>query len=215
MKTKMPFFYVLLFCFCSCHSGKHTEEVKHIANPEYTVISDSIYSNMPGSIFYQEGILYWHDVFSSGSFIHALDVKTKKEIQSFGHMGNGPEEFSTPLLSLSPSGGLLINDARKGLEILYQTDRKTDSLRTSVREYENKPMATRLLYLKTNELLYVCPAEKKPFYIKYGDAEGVYGGVQPIAGEIANGFDVFQGQIAYNPHRDALAFCAFGFISRI
>lgn len=196
---------------CSCNSRNQDINVERIADYEYTVISDSVYSRMPGSIFYQNGILYWHDVFSSESFIHAIDVETHKELQSFGNIGSGPEEFTTPLLSLLPSSGFLINDAQKKLEILYQIDKETDSLFVYAREYENKQKTTRLLYLDHSGLLYLCPAEEKPFYVKLDDTEGVCKGLQPIKEKITNGFDIFQGNIAYNSHNKSLVFCALGF----
>lgn len=211
MKIKKTLLYILILCLSSCNSKKQNTNVEHTTNQEYTVITDSIYSQMPGSIFYQNGILYWQDVFSPESFVHAIDVNTKKELQSFGNIGSGPTEFTTPLLSLSPVSGLLINDAQKKLEILYQIDKKADSLFVSIKEYENRQEATRLLYLDNNDLIYLCPGKDNPFYIKFDDTEGVYKGQQPIKEKITNGFNVFQGNIAYNSQKGILVFSALRF----
>lgn len=140
----IKFLFIAAIAILSSCSGKNVE-VQRISNQAYKVVSDSIYSRMPGSIFYQDGIVYWQDVPAFEKFVHAIDVKAQTEIISFANKGEGPHDFTAPELSLAPEGGLYINDGNKPLEILYQIDGA--NLSTQIRKYENNPMATRLLHL--------------------------------------------------------------------
>ena len=204
-------FLIAALCLGSCTSGTQKKEVERVADQKYTVVSDSIYSRMPGSMFYQDGILYWHYVFSPEGFIHAIETGTRRELCSFGAMGDGPEEFSVPLLSLSPASGFLVNDGSKKLEVLYQVHKETGSLSVSAREYENRQDAVRFLYLANGDKVYLCPNASRPFYVKPNLGEGKYEGSFPINEKIANGFDLFQGQLVYNPVKEVMVYSAFSF----
>jgi hypothetical protein len=67
--------------FCSC--SKKNADVQRISSQVYEVVSDSIYTRMPGTILYQDGILYWEDPTSFENFIHAVDIKKKTEVVAF------------------------------------------------------------------------------------------------------------------------------------
>ena len=96
---------VMAVCLVACKHDKNA--IVRIDNPEHILVTDSIYSRLPGSMFYQDGIIYWQDALSAENFIHAIEVSTGKELYSFGNMGDGPEEFAFPLFSLSSTSGYI------------------------------------------------------------------------------------------------------------
>lgn len=194
---------VIPFCLISCIEVK--DGVERISSQNYEVITDSIFTRMPGSIFYQDNKVYWEDAIAFDNFIHVVSVSEKKEILSFANKGQGPHDFSTPVISLSHSGGLYINDGDKPLEILYQTN-DNSHVSTQIQKYENLSMTTRLLHLDDGMRLYLCPEMKELFQIKGKHLSDVSFGERPIKDEINNAYDVFQGNVLYNPRKKMLVY---------
>lgn len=194
------FIAIAMFSSCSEKNG----EVERISNQAYKIISDSIYSRMPGTILYQDGIVYWEDVPSFEKFVHAVDVKTQSEITSFANKGEGPDDFTAPGLSLAFQGGLYINDGNKPLEILYQWDGANLSMQRQ--KYENNAMATRLLHLDAETTLLLCPDKNELFHLVGKNTSGTSFGERPIKDEINNAYDVFQGNVAYHPEKKTLVY---------
>lgn len=199
---------VMTLCLVACKQDKNT--VIRIDNPQYTLVTDSIYSRLPGSMFYQDGVIYWHDALSTDNFIHAIEVSTGKELYSFGNMGDGPEEFSFPLFSLSSTSGLYIADLESNLKILYQINKDTDTLDVSIGTYENKKGVSRIIDLGNNGLLYFSPSKESPFEIcRHGSCFS--SGKLPVEESVTNGYDVYQGSVVYNPKNAYLVYATFGF----
>ena len=159
------FFWLLCFCcfLLSCSSQNH--EVSRISDQHYTVITDSIYTRLPGSIFYQTGYLYWWDPFSAENFLHAVNVETGNEEVSFGNVGQGPDDFTLPLFAPSPSGGIYINDINKDLEILYQWNSRQDSLLVHVGNYQNNPNSVRMTCVDDETKVFLCPKDEQLFHV--------------------------------------------------
>lgn len=193
----------MLLGLLSC-SPKKTDVVR-VNTPRYSLVTDSLFTRMPGSLFYQQGIVYWQDVFSSEGFMHAVDASTGKEWCRFGTMGNGPKDFTFPLLSVSVDGGFYINDLEKELEIFYQPVGEQDSLHIAVGSYQRKPDVTRLVRLNNGELLYFTPYEEVPFHVCKGDT-WYSGGKYPLQEQIANAYDIFQGNVLYNPQNACVVY---------
>lgn len=182
-------------------------QVKRISNPRYATVIDTMYSQMPGCIFYQDGLIYWHDALAPENFIHIVDGISGKEVETLGSIGTGPEEYTAPMLALSPAGGLYISDANKPLERLYRWDKETDSVQVLRSDYQSQSEATRILHLQDEACLRFFPGSKRPFVtVKAGK---IYrNGVLPLEEEITNGYDVFQGNIACNSQNGKLVYSA-------
>lgn len=208
MKTHILLVVISALCLMSCKQSKNS--IIRIDSPRYSVITDSIYSRLPGSMFYQDGIIYWQDALSPENFIHAIEVSTGKELYSFGNMGDGPEDFSFPLFSLSSTSGLYISDLEKNLAILYQIDKESDTLNVSIGTYENKTEAKRIIYLGDDEILYFFPNKEKPFEI-YRNGACASSGNLPLDECVTNGNNVYQGSVVYNPKNKCLVYSTFGF----
>lgn len=202
MKNKVLSFLIAVLFF-SC-SGKNVE-VQRISNLEYVVVSDSIYTRMPGTILYQDGIVFWEDPISFDNIIHAVDVKNRTELLAFGNRGEGPNDFTETIMSLDSEGGIIVNDLNKPLEIHFQVNIDKKSVSFSSYKYDCDNKATRLLYLDKGKVLYHYPEAEKMFQVKENTSEYSFG-ERPIKEKMNNAYDIFQGQIAYNPQRRLLVY---------
>lgn len=104
MKNYVLSFLIVAFFFaCS----EKNVEVQRISNLEYVVVSDSIYTRMPGKILYKDGLVFWEDPISFENIIHAVDVKNGTELVAFGNRGEGPNDFTETIISLDSEGASL------------------------------------------------------------------------------------------------------------
>ena len=202
MKNYVLSFLIVAFFFaCS----EKNVEVQRISNLEYVVVSDSIYTRMPGKILYKDGLVFWEDPISFENIIHAVDVKNGTELVAFGNRGEGPNDFTETIISLDSEGGIVVNDLNKPLKIHFQVDIDKKSVSFSSYKYDCDAKMTRLLYLDKGKVLYLYPEAEKMFQVK-GDALGYSFGERPIKDEMNNAYDIFQGQIVYNPQRRLLVY---------
>ena len=122
MKNYVLSFLIVAFFFaCS----EKNVEVQRISNLEYVVVSDSIYTRMPGKILYKDGLVFWEDPISFENIIHAVDVKNGTELVAFGNRGEGPNDFTETIISLDSEGGIVVNDLNKPLKIHFQVDKSS------------------------------------------------------------------------------------------
>lgn len=90
----------------------------------YEVITDSIYTSMPGNFIYTGRYVVWADVvqpFSAfeGNFIHVVDPELKKEVASMGRKGNGPNEFNTPTVNRYNGDTVYVRDLNTPKQALF------------------------------------------------------------------------------------------------
>ena len=104
------------FLLANCTTNEK-KEIERINDINYSVITDSIYSSMPGTISAIDGNVYWHDATGIENFIHVVNIRSGKELCSFGNKGDGPDDFVLPIPSVSPTKGFFLNDTEKGIEV--------------------------------------------------------------------------------------------------
>ena len=179
--------------------------VERISNQNYEVVSDSIYTRMPGEILYQEGVVFWDDPMSFENFIHAVDVEKKTELVAFANKGEGPNDFTATDISLNTDGGVVVYDLNKPLKIHYRIADDKSNVYFEADKYEIASQATRLLCLDKDKTLSLCPEAEKMFQIKENDNVFSFG-ERPIKEDVNNAYDIFQGQVAYNPQRRMLVY---------
>ena len=208
-KTYLPILLSLFLGF-SCTSKE--QEVQRISEQTYQIVSDSIYTRMPGKILYQDGFVFWEDPTAFDNFMHAIDVRKKTEIAAFANMGEGPYDFTAPLVSLSPKGGFYLTDLNKPLEIHYQWNPADSTFTSTPRKSPNDNRnVTRMLHLDESQVLHHCPKDEKLFQLYTNDAPGLSFGNRPIQDEINNPYDIFQGNAEYNPDRKVLVYSSINF----
>lgn len=87
------------FLICSCvlalAACSRSPEAAREKRP-FTVLTDSIYTSMPGQLILSPRYLVWSDPFSDGAFIHVHDTVSGREVGAMDSIGQGPEEFVTP-----------------------------------------------------------------------------------------------------------------------
>lgn len=179
--------------------------VERISNQNYEVVSDSIYTRMPGEILYQEGVVFWDDPMSFENFIHAVDVEKKTELVAFANKGEGPNDFTATNISLDADGGVVVYDLNKPLKIHYRIADDKSNVYFEADKYEIASQATHLLCLDKDKTLSLCPEAEKMFQIKENDNVFSFG-ERPIKEDVNNAYDIFQGQVAYNPQRRMLVY---------
>jgi hypothetical protein len=202
--------FCLVILLLSCTSPK--KNVERVADVGYTVLTDSVFTRMPGDLLCTEHYLVWLDPMALKGFIHFLDINTGKEISVWGEVGEGPKEFSAVQVSLSYPPFLQLFDLNKAL----QASMCLDSLQTvhwsQLIEWKHEALgsATRRIQLDINTFLALHPGATYPFTIENGmqiDSVGKY----PLPDRVSNGYDVFQGELLYNPDRKCLLYVMFSF----
>ena len=159
---KNLFYYLLAsFLLASCATDEK-KEVKRVGDVSYSVITDSIYSSMPGAISAVDGNVYWYDAMGIAHFIHVVNVKSGKEICSFGNKGDGPDDFVMPVPSVSSSGAFFLNDTEKGMEHLYRVD-GNGVASLEKRKYEKDMEVTKLTHLDDKTLVGLTPGAASLF----------------------------------------------------
>lgn len=203
MKTHLYIIALMASLLMAC--SEKNAKVERISNQNYEVVSDSIYTRMPGEILYQEGVVFWDDPMSFENFIHAVDVEKKTELVAFANKGEGPNDFTATDISLDADGGVVVYDLNKPLKIHYRIADDKSNVYFEADKYEIASQATRLLCLDKDKTLSLCPEAEKMFQIKENDNVFSFG-ERPIKEDVNNAYDIFQGQVAYNPQRRMLVY---------
>ncbi len=204
MKNKLLILACSALLF-SCTSVKR--EVRRIDNVKFTVLSDSIYTHMPGELYCTNDYIVWVDPFSASGLIHFLDAKTGKELMTWGNIGNGPKEFTAIKAALSYPPFLYVFDLNKKLQALLNL--KTLSVENPDKsiKWRNDSLMdfTKRLQLSENTFVSLSPGGTYPFVLDNNDVVDSVGHF-PISDKISNGFNVFQGNILYNAERKCLVY---------
>lgn len=209
---KKTYLLILLSMLVGFSCTSKEQEVPRITDQAYEIVSNSIYTRMPGKILYQDGIVFWEDPTAFENFMHAIDVRKKTEIAAFANKGEGPYDFTAPLVSLSPKGGFYLTDLNKPLEIHFQWNPADSTFTSTPRKSPNDNRnVTRLLHLDDSQAIYHCPMNDKLFQFYTDDAPGISFGDRPIQDDVSNPYDVFQGNVGYNPDRKELVYSALSF----
>lgn len=202
--------FCLVVLLLSCTSTK--KNVERVADIKYTVLTDSIFTRVPGDLFCTEHYLVWADPMAAKGFIHFLDINTGKEIVAWGNVGKGPKEFSAVQASLSYPPFLQLFDLNKALQVSMCLDSLQTIHWSQSIEWKHEALgsATRRIQLEANIFLALHPGATYPFTLENGmriDSVGKY----PLPDKVSNGYDVFQGELLYNPDRKCLLYVMFVF----
>lgn len=200
----------LALCLYACSSVN--QDVCRIENPDYAIVSDSLYTSMPGSLFVGDGYVLWTDPFADGDFLHILDKETGKELAAWGSIGGGSQEFYLPMISYSRPPYVQIFDMNKNLQVRLNIERiSADSLllteEWSARTLDN---CTQRLQLDDDAFLSFFPDKPSPFRLDKGNRADVFGKL-PLEEKVENGFDKYQGEIVYSDGRRSLLYSTYLF----
>jgi hypothetical protein len=192
-----------------CTSNKDTQ--REFA--AYTIITDSIYTKMPGVLLKFEKYVVWQDPFGVDGFIHIIDTKTNEEVGVMGKIGQGPNEFNTPSLHRGKGNSIIVFDLNSQKQGIFPIDslRFDNGYYTSLYKTENHGV-TQKIQLNDNSVISLLPDKPQPFVIANKNTRKEFG-VLPINEQISNGYNIFQGIIAYNENKKLLVYSSMNFFS--
>ncbi len=183
--------YIVILCglLTSC-VGKKQPKIE-VVTVKAEVITDSVYSRLPGSFYLLKDFVVWQDVFGVDGFLHILDRKNGKEVLKVGKIGQGPLEFSTPEISYSTNKSVFIYDLNTKKQAILDLSKQNKKFKF-IESCDDKYVSSKL-YVDSSFIVSSIPDSIN--FIKTM-INGNVGYLSCwIQDEINNRFDVFQGSI--------------------
>ena len=203
------FFSILATCFIffSCTKNKGYEISYHTLNGD--LINDSIHTRMPGEIFILDDHIAWHDPFNSENFIHYIDKHTQKEVAAIGSIGQGPDEFSTPILSKTYDNNMLIFELSGKKQAFFITEsiiKKKQDPYFFLEEIENEKINTHTgkCNIDNNTIITFSPGDKDSmFTLSYSNSPTSFKfGRFFLHDKTRDAYSIYQGFIGYNEQKN-------------
>lgn len=200
---------LMIIVCCSCAQDKK-ENIERICNVSYTVLTDSIFTRMPGKLLYSDKYIVWIDPFASKNFVHVLDASSGKELGCLGNIGNGPHEFTGIFASLTYDSLIVLSDLNRDLQGYINLNRvETEPSTAFVKwRYDKLNKFTRYLEISESQSLLLYPGANKPFVYKHNEKNDSIGRF-PFNEKIVNGYNIYQGEMFYNAERGCLFYSTF------
>lgn len=202
----LTFTAILLLLSCKTEAQKEVERISISTE----LISDSIYTRMPGSLFKIDKYAIWEDPFGSADgFMHIIDTETKKEVGTMGRKGQGPKEFSTPSVGEGGGNSLLVYDLNTKKQAIFSLDNFLANNDYFIQlEDVAEELPSSKIQLDNRAIITLNPAE--PFLFKMEKGESVLEFGDPyFYSEIDNAYDMYQGAIAYNSNRNYFVYTSY------
>lgn len=124
------FFYLFVVCLLtvSCVKTKKNEVLRTVS--KFENLNGEILTNFPGGIYVLNNHIVWFEPFTPNHFLHILNKHTGAEISSLGDIGQGPNEYITPMVNdVIWNNCLYVSDANgntRGYFSVDQLDEKGD-----------------------------------------------------------------------------------------
>jgi hypothetical protein len=111
----------------SCKNSNTTEVTRTIS--DFETLNEEILTSFPGGIYVLDNNIVWFNPFTSKNFLHCLDKESGNEIGTFGSIGQGPNEFISPLVSdIIWNNSLYVYDANGRSRGYFSVDRFKNGL---------------------------------------------------------------------------------------
>lgn len=121
MKKQICLFTVCLLII-SCVNTRNNDVKRTIS--ELKVVNDEILTNFPGGIYLLNEHIAWFEPFTSGHFLHLLDKNSGTEVSSFGNIGQGPNEYISPMVNdIIWNNCLYVSDANGNTNGYFSIDK--------------------------------------------------------------------------------------------
>lgn len=208
----MKYIYIILalYLLISCNDVNKRRIERSSLKTE--IITDSIYTRMPGTLLKIGKHIVWQDPFETNGFIHVIDSGIKDEINLIGKIGQGPYEFNTPSVKKGSHNSILVSDLNSGRQALFSLDSMAlkKNYYIELPNLTNYADITRRIQLNDGSIISLIPAASYPFMIEKKGTQKEFGSF-PINETIKNGYNVYQGNIAYNEERNLLIYSLMNF----
>lgn len=190
MKASIYYIIIGIFILTSCSKPSTNIEYENISP---TIVYDSIETRMPGQLFLYEKYFVWTDPFEIEGQAHIIDIKSNKEIEKIINIGEGPDDFITPIFIKSSSNRLIVGDMNNNkIGYCYFNDTDKQSKIEIQIKRENTKDKNRIIEIEKDDFLFFDAGLKQPFNYK-----GVNFGKNPIDNNVGNKKEIYQGNIAY------------------
>lgn len=199
MKNALILLTLMLLASCQPKQMEYT-----FLTPE--IVCDSIYTSLPGEMVVCDDYLAWADPFTVDNYLHIVDLNTGKEIGQMGKRGQGPKEFTSPMLScIVKDRCLRVEDANTSRRALFSID----SLLQGGNYYIELPNSEGFKGVELEEGMYFKDApDSIPHYFELTvNGQTVYFGNYPIENERFH----IGGNIAYDPLKGRLVYASWVF----
>ncbi len=194
-------YIIIIFTLFAC---TNRNEYAERSKKEFTILSDSIESIMPGKLLVYADYIIWTDPFTIEEHVHILDKVTGKEISKIVKIGEGPEEFITPSVEYAQNNRLFVFDLNLEKVAYYPLDNIFSS-NIQFTRLENQG-ETRYFELTEGQLLSFNPSLEKPF--KWNNK---YWGKLAFDQSIKNNESVSQGNVLYNPYSKYIVYSCMSY----
>ncbi len=190
---KVSIYYIIIGIFILISCSKHSTNIKY-ENISPTIVYDSIETRMPGQLFLYEKYFVWTDPFEIEGQAHIIDLKSNKEIKKIVNIGEGPDDFITPIFIKSFSNQLIIGDINRNKIGYYSFNNIDKQSKTEIQiKRENTKDKNRIIEIEKDNFLFFDAGLKQPFNYK-----GINFGKNPIDKNVGNKKEIYQGNIAYS-----------------
>lgn len=203
---KMRILVVIPFLACSCSSNVDVKRDKAIC----TVVAEGLYTSFPGDFLYTGNYLVWTDPFSD-TFLHIVDAQNGESLKSIVKIGQGPNEFSTPNVSLYNKDSIYIRDLNEDKEAYISL--KAGDQGYTVTELKDRRFfnADIFMPISGNQWLSYGTFEEEdmPFAFASGSDYKRFG-KYPFDENFDNKY-ICQGYVAYNREKQILVYSSIDF----
>lgn len=201
---------LLPFIFVSCKN-----KAPKPSKINYTVVTNHIYTRLPGKLLLYKDYLIWQDPFISTDFIKIIDSQSGEQIGEAGVIGKGPEEFITPLIGNCINNNIIIYDLNSPQKAFFNIDsiinhKKYYTPLPPTSSSDNLPIISidSTSYIAVNDSLISSLQFIKENSIVQSFGESI------ITGNFHNRSDYFQVNLSYDIYNGYLL-CLYPYLSHI
>lgn len=208
MKERLFYLHIVVFLF-SCSTNEKRIETETIS---FEVLTDSIHSRMPGTLLVLDDYLVWEDAFSFDNFMNVVDLSTGFGIRSIGELGQGPEEFNTPVISKTYDDRIFVFDLNTRHQAYYCLDMIDNPQKIYLKHTDNhQQKITGKIQIDENKFVVLQPSENQMFKFIWENDSIEFGESVIAEKAVSNLYDINQGVMHYNNEEKKLVFASFLF----
>ncbi len=211
MRFLKVFFFIIITASCSESYNKYKNIERDFLEPE--IINDALFTKFPGNLIVNDKYAVLENPFSNEFFMQIYDINTGEMLGNAGEIGRGPSEFTTAKIEFINQDSVFVFDLNR------ENHAGLISIKSVIKDnYGFKPLPnlinqdiSNICLLKKDKHIYFNPNFNTPFtLVENGIEKGSFGNT-PIKKDIINGYNVFQGNVAYNPENKLLIYTTSAF----
>ena len=205
MIHKILIAFVIMITVMSCDSSdKKMPERKPL--PITTIIADSLFTSMPGSLSVNSKHLMLICPFDgSEKFLMIYDRENGQQITRVGSLGQGPGEWVMPELGNVIDDRLVIFDLVKQQYLLANADNMYQDISNPAAIEKIDKDIRGIIYLDQRRYILFNFEETHPFKLISNDGIKLFG-KYPFQEKISNAYERFQGPVIKHPQKEIMIY---------